>query len=188
MRKGERVVDAINARSIFDSRAIVDDDRHTVCVVSGLFHLVNSRVSGRVRILSLLKRLWAAVRSPFVSRPVDVRSYDELKHIHERRFVGSDAERFRRLWCEIASLCEVSPLEMHENDRLGDRCPQSRWLRLVHPGARQENLEALVLMESRHLPPPTVLATTIGDVLDYLLGTIPLRESTDLSRGSPDAR
>ena len=137
-----------------------------------------------MRILSLLRRLWATVWSPFKSRPVDVRAYDELRHIHERRFAGSDAERFVRLWCEIASLCDVSPLDMHENERLGELCPQSRWLGFVHPSARQENLEALVLMESRHLPPPTVPPTTVGDVLDYLLGTVPPRESTDSGRNS----
>jgi len=76
-----------------------------------------------------------------------------------------------RLWCEIAHLCGVSPLEMHENNPPEELCPPHRVLGLVEPNAVLEEISALIMAESRGRPAPKTRPNTVGDVLDYLLGT-----------------
>ena len=118
-----------------------------------------------------LRRLLRWLRSPFRPSPVDVRSYEELRHVHERRFPASDPERFVRLWCEVADLCGVLPLEMHEDDRPEELFPPDRVLGLVEPNVALEEISALIMAESRGRPPPKTRPNTVGEVLDYLLGT-----------------
>jgi hypothetical protein len=116
---------------------------------------------------SILQRL-----TSLLSRsPIDVRSYAELKHIHRRRFHGTDPERFARLWCAVAHRCRVSPLEMNETSRVDELCPPRRFLGLVVPDQALEEVTALVIAESRGRPPPRSRPSTVADVLDYLLGT-----------------
>lgn len=96
--------------------------------------------------------------------------YEDLRHIHLRRFPDTDRARFARLWCELSALCDVRPLELHEDNRLLDLNPrvQGRWFGSeAHP--RLENIEELVTVESAERPYPKAPLETVGDVLDYLL-------------------
>lgn len=115
----------------------------------------------------------------------DVRSYAELRHIHERRFQGTDSERFVRLWCEIAHLCRVSPLELHEGDRIDVLCPPGRFLGLVLPHEALEEVTALIIAESRGRPPPRSRPSTVGEVLDYLLESSTPPAPASRSPGGP---
>ncbi len=125
----------------------------------------------RVRFFPMLHRIIGWLTWSFRPSAIEVLSYAELRNIHERRFQGTDPERFVRLWCEIAGLCGVSPMEMHENDRPEELCPPHRVLGLVEPNAALEEISALIMAESRDRPLPASRPSTVGDVLDYLLGT-----------------
>jgi hypothetical protein len=100
------------------------------------------------------KALAAKLRLEFVPEPPQAVPYDCLKDVHERRFGGSDIERSVRLRSEIASICKISPTEMHEDDRLDELCPPWHFWRFVEPSQRLENLEAFILAESRKLARP----------------------------------
>jgi hypothetical protein len=111
-----------------------------------------------------------------------------LRDIHQRRFAGSDAERFTRLWCEVAAICNVSPLEMHEDKRVVDLCPPWRLLGLTEPSPRLENLEALIMEESKDRPPPESTMWTVGEVLDYLLESSTGPAGVGRARAHPEKR
>jgi hypothetical protein len=116
-------------------------------------------------------------------RPLELRAYEELRGIHERRFPSTDPTRFTRLWCHVAALCNVPPLEMNENQRLVDLNP-GEWSLGLDEHPRLENLSAFIVMESRHRPLPRPVFTTVGDVLDYLLLTESGLSILDESRSS----
>lgn len=90
-----------------------------------------------------------------------------LNAVHGRRFPGTDKERFDLLWCEVAEVCRVTPGELHEDDKIADRCPPSN--SLFSSDTRLDDLEYTIITESRHVAPPKRRPETIGQVLDYLL-------------------
>ena len=99
-----------------------------------------------------------------------------LDGVHTRRFAGTDKRRFEHLWCEIAEVCKVKPDTLHEDDKIVDRCPPPRsWL---SSDTRLDDLEYVIMSESRKSPPPKQRPETIGQVLDYLLQPDP-EESAD---------
>lgn len=120
-----------------------------------------------------MNRFWEKLKglqTYWHGRPLDRRPYAALRHIHLRRFPSADPDRFTRLWCEIAALCDRAPLEMHEEDRLLDLNPRpSRWSLDFGGHPRLENLYALIVNESRGRRAPKPQFETIGEVLDYLL-------------------
>lgn len=139
------------------------------CAVRVFFWLlcyVNGSVHRGVWPLNLIRRMLTRLRSRQAAAEA---SYEELRHIHQRRFAKTDPERFVRLWCEIADICEVSPRSLHENSNLADLCPPFRLLGLVEPSSRNEALEALVMAETRGKAPPARRPTTVGEMLDYML-------------------
>ena len=90
-----------------------------------------------------------------------------LDRLRRRRFPEADAERFARLWCEMAEVCGLSPDDLHEDLELASlRSAPGSWLSFDD---RLEDLNYLILVESRELAPPRPKPTTIGGVLDYLL-------------------
>ncbi len=95
-----------------------------------------------------------------------IAKWQEVEPIWLRRFSATDRETFVRIWSEIASICGVDPSALHENDSLKTLCEVGRWP--VFSGKMQA-LEALVLAESKELPPPVVQPNTVGEVVDYLL-------------------
>ena len=90
-----------------------------------------------------------------------------LDAVHSRRFPAADKVRFELLWCEIAEVCRVTPAELHEDDKIADRCPPSK--SILSSDTRLEDLEYIVVTESRNMAPPKQSPETIGEVLDYLL-------------------
>lgn len=100
------------------------------------------------------------------SRPVPVDA-ELLDAVHARRFSGSDKARLGRLWAEIAHVFDIAPAELHEDDRIDERCPPPRWG--ICFNERIENLSAMIHQESRGRPPWVSPPVTVGDVLDYLL-------------------
>lgn len=82
-----------------------------------------------------------------------------------RRFADADRVEFARLWCEIATICDVDPLKLHEDDSLRELCPEP----LLTFDLKLQELEALVIQESRELPPPRRRPNTVGEIIDYLL-------------------
>jgi hypothetical protein len=92
-----------------------------------------------------------------------------LDDIYRRRFRGTNKARFEFLWLEVAEVCRVRPEELHEDDRISDRCPgRQGWL---SSDTRLDDLEFVIMSESRETPPPRTKPQTIGEVLDYLLQT-----------------
>jgi hypothetical protein len=90
-----------------------------------------------------------------------------LESVYRRRFPKAERARFELLWCEVAEVCRVVPDALHEDDKIADRCPAPRgWL---STDTRLDDLEYLVMTESRGMPPPKLRPETIGQVLDYLL-------------------
>lgn len=104
---------------------------------------------------------------PLRRRPVERRPYEDLEHIHLRRFAKADAARFTRLWCEIAAISKVPPLELNAADRISDLFPKQGTL--VWPSYRFEELEFLVVDERRERAPAGPDLDTVGEVLDHLL-------------------
>lgn len=90
-----------------------------------------------------------------------------LDAVYRRRFPGTNKVRFELLWCEIAEVCRVTPGELHEDDKIADRCPPSN--DLFSSDNRLDDLEYIILTESRNAAPPKQRPETIGQVLDYLL-------------------
>jgi hypothetical protein len=113
------------------------------------------------------------VRSYFVGRRRErTRSTIEsnvthLEAVYQRRFNDSDRDRFMRLWCEIAEVLEVPVDVLHEDAEIKEyfSSVRGRWWRT----SRQDDLEYLIMAESRRQPPPSHELKTIADVLDYLL-------------------
>jgi hypothetical protein len=100
-------------------------------------------------------------------RELMARHSEFLEKLRMRRFPESDAERFALLWCEMAEVCGLSPVDLREDLELASlRSAPRSWLSLSD---RLEDLNYLVLVESRELAPPRPKPTTIGGVLDYLL-------------------
>lgn len=91
---------------------------------------------------------------------------DQLQELLSRRFRTVDRERFAALWSEIANICGVDPLVMHEDDEIQRLCPTKGVLDL---NLKMMELEALVMAESKHLRPPAHRPQTVGDIIDYLL-------------------
>jgi hypothetical protein len=90
-----------------------------------------------------------------------------LDGLHQRRFPETDRDRFRLLWCEIAEICGLSPGALREDLEIASlRSAPKSWLTFDD---KLDDLDYLVLTESRDLPPPRPKPTTIGGVLDYLL-------------------
>ncbi|HEY0466314.1 MAG TPA: hypothetical protein VGC79_19020 [Polyangiaceae bacterium] len=90
-----------------------------------------------------------------------------LNALHQRRFASTDKERFMLLWCEIAEICGLAPNELRENAEIASlRSTPRSWLSYDD---RLEDLDYLIISESRDLPPPRPKPRTIGEVLDYLL-------------------
>jgi len=92
---------------------------------------------------------------------------DQLEGLRARRFSHATPERFAALWCEIANICGVDPLRLNESDEIAELCPSQGALDL---NLRIMELEALVAMESKGMPPPAIRPQTIGDIIDYLTG------------------
>ncbi len=94
--------------------------------------------------------------------------FESLRAIYQRRFLGTDPERFRYLWCAIARIGERAPTDLHENDLLSDLCPMtSKWSN-VNP--RMDDIEDLARRESSGRDVPEDL-TTVGAMMDWLLPT-----------------
>jgi hypothetical protein len=91
---------------------------------------------------------------------------DQLQELLSRRFPSVDRERFAQLWSEIANICGVDPLVMHEDDEIQRLCPSNGALDM---NLKMMELEALVMAQSKHLEPPVRRPQTIGDIIDYLL-------------------
>ena len=117
------------------------------------------------RILLSMKR-WL---EKFSFLPVDLRSYEDLKHIHQRRFALADKDRFARLWCEIAARCSASATGMSEDSRVDELLSRKR--HLIWPSLQLDELHDFILEESRSLEAPWPKMHTVADVLDYLLFT-----------------
>jgi hypothetical protein len=92
---------------------------------------------------------------------------DKLWMLFRRCYPAVNAERFMVLWCELAELCGVSPEELSENDLIAERYSHRRG-GLLRTSA-MEDIEQLILTESRGQPPPHRIPETVRDVLDYLL-------------------
>ena len=113
-------------------------------------------------------RLLRSLLKPLQKREPATRApdlIDQLEPIRAARFPGTAPDRFAVLWCAVAEIIGVDVLTMRAEDCVIDLCPNSRWLGF---NARIENLEALVLDESRNRPPPLKKMETIGDIIDYL--------------------
>jgi hypothetical protein len=92
---------------------------------------------------------------------------DFLAKVYLRSFQDRDERRFKFLWCEIAEACHVAVDELHENDAISTLCPGKQgWLSRDH---RLDDLEYIILRDSRGRPPPAQPPQTIGDVIRYLL-------------------
>lgn len=90
-----------------------------------------------------------------------------LSDVYERRFPGTDKARFELLWCEVAEICGVAPDTLHEDDTVANRCPPPKgWL---SSDTRLDDLEYIIVTESRGRPPWKRRPETIGEILDYLL-------------------
>lgn len=88
-----------------------------------------------------------------------------LEQIRAASFPDAEEDRFATLWCAVAEIIDIDPLKMRAEDRVIDLCPNSRWPSI---NGKIQNLEALVLAESRDCPPPPKTMVTIGDIIDYL--------------------
>jgi hypothetical protein len=66
----------------------------------------------------------------------------------------------------IAAICGVDPLLLHEDEEIQALCPSQGALDL---NLRIMELEALVMAESKHLPPPAQRPQRIGEIVDYLM-------------------
>lgn len=91
-------------------------------------------------------------------------SMEELDEIYRRRFAGANRERFNRLWREIAQICEVSPLQLHEDDELLKLCPQPRW-----SPVNDKLDEVIYVMMRERSGTPTGKLRTVGELLDWIL-------------------
>lgn len=113
-----------------------------------------------------IRRWWRAV-SGLGLRPRAIRRVDEhaLETIRARRFAIADKEEFARIWCEIATICDVDPLKLHEDNLLRELCPESP----LSFNLRMQELEALVLQETKERRPPRSRPNTVGEVIDYVL-------------------
>jgi hypothetical protein len=125
--------------------------------------LLSSMSNMMAGFLSRLKEWFGPLRR----HPVERRPYEDLKHIHLRRFATADATRFTRLWCEIAAICNVPPLGLHEEDRISDLFPKEGTL--VWPSHRFEELEFLIVDERRERTPAGPDLNMVGELLDHLL-------------------
>ena len=92
---------------------------------------------------------------------------EQLEPLRTRRFPTAAPDRLARLWSEIARICGVDPLQLHEDDRITKLCPGQGALDL---NLKIMELEALVAAESKHMPPPATRPQTVGDIIDYLIG------------------
>jgi hypothetical protein len=117
--------------------------------------------------------MFRAIRKHFTRKRRERQTYSVAAHmayleaLHRRRFPDTDKDRFMSLWCEIAEICRLSPDALHEDLKIASlRSVSTSWLSSDN---RLENLNHLVLIESRDLPPPRPKPATIGGVLDYLL-------------------
>lgn len=90
-----------------------------------------------------------------------------LDAIHTRRFSASDKARLRALWTEMAQIFDIDPADLHETDRIDERCPRPRYG--ICFNGRLEDLSVLIQRESDGRPPPANPPVTVGDILDYLL-------------------
>ena len=98
-----------------------------------------------------------------------------LDALHQRRFSNADRARFMLLWCDIAEICDLPPNALSEDFEIASlRKPPKSWLTLDD---KVDDLDYLILTESRGLPPPRSKPKTIGGVLDYLLQASPDEES-----------
>jgi hypothetical protein len=109
-----------------------------------------------------IRRWWRTACGPRTIRHAD---QEELEAIRARRFADADRGEFARLWCEIATICDVDPLKLHEDDLLRDLCPEP----LLTFNLKIQELEALVMQETQDLPPPRSRPNTVGEVVDYVL-------------------
>jgi hypothetical protein len=92
-----------------------------------------------------------------------------LSSVHSRLFPASERSRFELLWCEIADICEVHPTALCEDMDIGALASDRKdW---IFAPSRMEELEHLILIESEGRPPPRERPATIGDILEYLLGS-----------------
>jgi hypothetical protein len=91
-----------------------------------------------------------------------------LKDMHARYLTGSDFARFAFIWCEIAAVCERSPDAIRVEEPIAVLCPSSSFLGLIH-NPRLDDLEYLIMLESRALPPPEEVPKLVMDVLRYLV-------------------
>lgn len=112
--------------------------------------------------LAKLRDLLKGARRP----RFDAATPDQLQELLSRRFPSVDRERFAKLWSEIANICGVDPLVMHEDDEIQRLCPTNGALDM---NLKMMELEALVMAQSKHLAPPVGRPQTIGDIIDYLL-------------------
>ena len=103
------------------------------------------------------------------SQVIELCSYNSVKDIHQERFRSIERERFIRVWCEIAKVCNISPISMNKNDLISDLIPPRRLLGLIESDFRFENLEALINAERGQKAPPDFELKTVADILDYLL-------------------
>ncbi len=91
---------------------------------------------------------------------------EQLEALRARRFPTAAPDRFAVLWSEVAKICGVDPLQLHEDDPISTLCPSQGALDL---NLRIMELEALVAAESKQMPPPATRPQTVGDVIDYLI-------------------
>lgn len=103
----------------------------------------------------------------FRKRPSDdlnAASFAQLKPILERRFAGAEPNAFVRLWGEMARICGVDPLDLHEDDELMNLCPPPEW---SHINDKMDSLVYLAMRERRGSP--SVPLRTVGDLMDWML-------------------
>jgi hypothetical protein len=101
------------------------------------------------------------------SHPASELDPELLDAVYARRFSSSDKARLGALWAEIAHVLDVEPADLHETDRIDERCPPPR--HGICFNGRLEDLSVLIQRESHGRPPPTSPLVTVGDILEYLL-------------------
>jgi hypothetical protein len=110
-------------------------------------------------------RLWPKRNAP--EGESDAMAFEVLSPVYERRFPGTDPERFVRLWCSLARMCGVSPTELHEDQLFRDLSPlDSRWSNL---NTRMDDIEEFADAESGGQDVPERI-DSVGTMMDWLLG------------------
>ena len=71
---------------------------------------------GLLLVKRLFKRSWGGDQSKWP----DLRA---LSKMHEDHFGEADPERFRYVWCTIAHICGIDPLQLDKEAQLIELCP-----------------------------------------------------------------